>query len=222
MFSPCRQSVLLLDEQPNPRTAAAASAHCRNGIWPTSMPGIDDPRGESATSIAAMRESVAFEETYKGKLAATRGWARGGSRARRSGEALRGARRSARPARLVCRSRLRRRHRRSRSREIPGRRPGSPHGGLHCICCFSCSSSTGSTTPSSLPRCRAGARSLSAVARGHPQGQAVSARGPHRAAVSRKVGDCLFGLEPSVRRDHRRPAVQGRNEVARRSSRHST
>ena len=36
---------------------------------------------------------------------------------------------------------------------------------------------------------RSRARPLPAVARGHPQGQALPARGPHRAAVPRKVDD---------------------------------
>ena len=50
---------------------------------------------------------------------------------------------------------------------------------------------------------RSRARPLPALARGHPQGQALSARGSRRAAVPREVGDRLFGLEPAVRRDHR-------------------
>ena len=45
-----------------------------------------------------------------------------------------------------------------------------------------------------------------------PQGQAVSARGPRRAAVSRKVADRLRRLEQAVRPDHLRPALQGRRQ----------
>ena len=40
--------------------------------------------------------------------------------------------------------------------------------------------------------------------------QALPARGPRRAAVPRKIGDGLRRLEPAVRRDHRRAALQGR------------
>ena len=47
------------------------------------------------------------------------------------------------------------------------------------------------------------ARPLPALDRGPPQGQALPARGPDRAAVPREVGHRARGLEPPVRRDHR-------------------
>ena len=68
---------------------------------------------------------------------------------------------------------------------------------------------------------RSRARPLPAVDRGHPQGEALPARGPHRAALPREVGNGLFGLEPAVRRDHRRAALQGRTARRWRSSRRS-
>ena len=61
---------------------------------------------------------------------------------------------------------------------------------------------------------RSGARPLPAVDRGHPQGQALPARGPRRAAVPREVGDRLFRLQPAVRRDHGGAALQGRRQGA--------
>ena len=53
-------------------------------------------------------------------------------------------------------------------------------------------------------------RALSPVDRGSAQGQAVSARGSRRAAVSREIPERLCRLEPAVRSDHLRPALQGR------------
>ena len=62
-------------------------------------------------------------------------------------------------------------------------------------------------------------RALSPVDRGSAQGQAVSARGPRRAAVSRKIPERLCRLEPAVRSNHLRPALQGRRAANWRSSR---
>ena len=53
------------------------------------------------------------------------------------------------------------------------------------------------------------------VDRGSAQGQAVSARGSRRATVSRKIPERLCRLEPAVRPDHLRPALQGRRQGAR-------
>ena len=58
----------------------------------------------------------------------------------------------------------------------------------------------------------AGARPLPAVDRGSAQGQAVSARRSRRAVVSRKIPERLCRLEPAVRPDHLRPALQGRRQ----------
>ena len=51
------------------------------------------------------------------------------------------------------------------------------------------------------------ARALPAVARGHPQGQALPARRQARATVPRKIDHRARRLEPAVRRDHREPAL---------------
>ena len=56
------------------------------------------------------------------------------------------------------------------------------------------------------------ARALSPVDRGSAQGQAVSARGSRRAAVSREIAERLRRLEPAVRSDHLGPALQGRGQ----------
>ena len=53
---------------------------------------------------------------------------------------------------------------------------------------------------------------LPAVDRGSAQGQAVSARRSRRAVVSRKIPERLCRLEPAVRPDHLRPALQGRRQ----------
>ena len=50
--------------------------------------------------------------------------------------------------------------------------------------------------------------------RGSAQGQAVSARGSRRAAVPREIAERLFRLEPAVRPDHLRSALQGRRQGA--------
>ena len=52
------------------------------------------------------------------------------------------------------------------------------------------------------------ARPLPALARGHPQGQALPARRQHRAALPREVGDRARRLEPAVRRDDRVAALR--------------
>ena len=67
-----------------------------------------------------------------------------------------------------------------------------------------------------------GARPLPAVARGHPQGEALPARGPGRAALPREVGDRTRRLEPAVRRDDDGAPLHGRRTRARASSRRST
>ena len=61
---------------------------------------------------------------------------------------------------------------------------------------------------------RSAARPLPAVARGHPQGEAVPARRRARAAVPRKVDAGRGRLEPAVRRDDRVAALRGRRRGA--------
>ena len=62
---------------------------------------------------------------------------------------------------------------------------------------------------------RAGRRwPLPAVARGHPQGEALPARRQARAALPREVGHRPRRLEPPVRRDHRGAALRRRRRGA--------
>ena len=104
--------------------------------------------------------------------------------ARRGGQALRGDRRSRRPSRLLCRAGSCRRQRRSRDHEILRRRLGAADHRVGASAVL-----RARTQPHR--RCRDRARdadartgALSPVARGSAQGQAVSARGSRRAAVS--------------------------------------
>ena len=115
--------------------------------------GIDDPQVKRDLDRADA-ESVAFEEAYKGKLAALADGTDAGRGARRGGEALTrrstifsaGSRRmpgSFMPATpSIPRAQSFMPTCRSASRRPPR------------IFCFSCSSSIGSRTPSSMPRCR--------------------------------------------------------------------
>ena len=70
----------------------------------------------------------------------------------------------------------------------------------------------------------AGARPLPALARGHPQGEAASARRRHRAVVPRKVGVRRGGVEPAVRRHDGRAALRfrGREPDARAAARQAS
>ena len=134
--------------------------------------------------------------------------------ARRSGQALRGDRRPRRPPRLLCRPDPRRRQRRSRDLEILRRRLGAADGRIGASAVL-----RARTQPRRRRRDRARdadarARPLSPVDRGSAQGQAVSARGSRRAVVSRKIPERLCRLEPAVRPDHLRPALQGRRQGA--------
>ena len=79
------------------------------------MPGSTIPQVKRDLDRAD-RYSVAFEEDFKGKLAALADGPDAGREARRGGEALRAARRSARPARFLCRARPR-----AATRSIPAR-----------------------------------------------------------------------------------------------------
>ena len=173
--------------------------------------GIDAP--EVTRDLQKMdAECVAFETDYKGKLAEHVAGDDGGQLARRGGQALRGDRRSRRPARLLCRPRSCRRQRRSGDLQVLRRRFRAADGRLGA-------SAVLRTRTQPHRRCRdrardadAGARPLPAVDRGSAQGQAVSARGSRRAVVSRKIPERLCRLEPAVRPDHLRPALQGRGQ----------
>ena len=66
---------------------------------------------------------------------------------------------------------------------------------------------------------RCSARPLEALARGYPPREAAPARGPHRAALPREVGDRPRRLEPPVRRDDRRRCASRSTARTWRSSR---
>ena len=135
--------------KPAPQTAWA---RCRNGTWPTSMPG-STIRNVKRDLDRADAECIAFEEAYKGKLAALA--ERPGRRhvARRGGEALTrssticSAGSSPLPASSMPATRSIRRARNSMA-TCRSASPPRPR-----ICCSSRSSSTASTMPSSKPRC---------------------------------------------------------------------
>ena len=141
-------------------------------------------------------------EGLQGTARRYRGQPRRRPHARRGGAALRGDRGRARPADFLCRSALRRQHHRSGHRQVLRRHAGAHHRGLAAPVVLHAR-----PEPARRRRARQGdgrsrARPLPAVDRGHPQGQAVPARRPRRAAVPREVGDRLFRLQPAVRRDH--------------------
>ena len=166
-------------------------------------PAIDAPevkrdleRGEA--------ECIDFEKAYKGRLAEHRRRPRCRPRARRGGEALRGDRGPARPADLLCRPALRRQHHRSRHRQVLRRHAGAHHRGLAASAVLHARTQPHRRRRAGEGDGRSRARPLPALDRGHPQGQALPARGPRRAIVPREVGDRLFRLQPAVRRDHGR------------------
>ena len=106
------------------------SARCRNGTWPTFMPGPTIP-AVNRDLDRADAESLAFERGLQGQARRAGASSRCRTGARRGGQALRAARRSARPADLLCRARPCRQHDRSRAREILCRRAGADHRRLH-------------------------------------------------------------------------------------------
>ncbi len=209
-----------------PRSPAANKAPKSLGALPEwnladLYPAMDAPeikrdldRGET--------ECIAFEKAYKGRLADIAASPDAGRSARRGGAALRGDRGPARPAHLLCGAALRRQHHRSRHRQVLRRHAGAHHRGLAASAVLHARTEPHRRRRAREGDGRSGARPLPAVDRGHPQGQALPARGPRRAAVPREVGDRLFGLEPAVRRDHGGAALQGRRQDRCRSSRRST
>ena len=136
-------------------------------------------------------------------------------------QALRGARRPARPADLLCRPRLCRQHHRSGARQVLRRRAGAHHRGVLASPVLHARAQPHRRRGAGSRRWPTRARPLPAVDRGHPQGEAVPARGPRRAAVPREVGDrrTARGTGCSTRRS---PACASRSAASRsRSSRRS-
>ena len=203
--------------RPNPSTATRPPS-CRNGTWPISIPA--STRRKSTRDLDKMdAECVAFETDYKGKLAEQTAEEGGGAwlaEAVRRYEAI---------------------------DDLAGRL-GSYAGLVHAgdsvdpaISKFYGDVSERLTNASvhllffalelnriddavierAMQTPELGA--LSPVDRGSAQGQAVSARGSRRAAVSREIPERLCRLEPAVRPDHLRPALQGRRPRSWRSSR---
>ena len=159
-------------------------------------------------------ECIEFEKAYKGRLADIAAERRRRPHAGRGGAALRGDRGRARPADLLCGAALRRQHHRSRHRQVLWRHAGAHHRGLAASVVLHARPEPPRRRRAGEGDGRSGARPLPALDRGHPQGQAVPARGPRRAAVPREVGDRLLRLQPAVRRDHGGAALQDRRQVA--------
>ena len=153
-------------------------------------------------------------EGLQGPARRHRGQPRRRPHARRGGAALRGDRGRARPADFLCRAALRRQHHRSRHRQVLRRHAGAHHRGLAASVVLHARTEPARRRGARQGDGRSRARPLPALDRGHPQGQAVPARGPRRATVPREVGDRLFRLQPAVRRDHGGAALQGRRQVA--------
>ena len=203
-----------------PAPLSRRSGRCRNGTCRRSMRG-SARRRSSATSPAPTPIATASRS-------ATRASSRASRAGRMAGAALAAAIKELeaiddlhRPHRLLRPARLHRQHRRPRPRQVLRRRAGTDH---HVVL----ASAVLFARAQQDRRRRAGprdggsrARPLPAVDRGCPQGEALSARGPHRAAVPRKVGDRPGRLEPAVRRHHRQSALQGRRQDAGASSRRS-
>ena len=176
--------------------------------------GLDDP-GHQARPRSRRRRLRRLRGGLQGQARGTR--ARRRRPARRSPRRCGATRRSTiciGRLELLCRARPCRQHDRSGAREILRRRAGAHHGGLDASAVLHARAQPHRRRGARSRDGRSGARPLPAVARGRPQGQALPARGPRRAAVPRKVGDGLFGLEPAVRRDDREPALQGRRQDA--------
>ena len=193
---------------PNPKPA-----NCRNGIWPISIPASTRPKSRAICKRwmpTAPRLRRTTRASSRKTLPATMA-----ALARRGGQALRGDRRSRRPARLLCRPRSCRRQRRSRDLKILWRRLRAADGGLGASVVLRARTQSRRRCGDRARDADARARPLPPVDRGSAQGQAVSARGSRRAVVSRKIPERLCRLEPAVRPDHLRPALQGRGQGTR-------
>ena len=159
-------------------------------------------------------ECIEFETAYKGRLADI---AASPDAGRTLGEAVR--RYEAIEDVLgrhhfLCRAALRRQHHRSGDRQVLRRHAGAHHRGLVHLLFFTLELNRLDDAALDEGDGRSRARPLPAMDRGPPQGQAVPARGPRRAAVAREVGDRSLRLQPPVRRDHGGPALYGRRQDA--------
>src|SRR6266516_4557667 len=116
------------------------------------------------------------------------GFGRGRPHPCRSGRALRRHRRIAGAARFLCRSALCGQHHRSGAGEILRRRARPAHRRLLASFVLHARAQPDRGRRARAGAGRSAARALPAVVRGHPQGAALSARGPRRAAVPREIG----------------------------------
>ena len=106
---------------------------------------------------------------------------------------------------LLCRPGLCRQHHRSGAREILRRRAGAHHRRLAASPVLHARAQPLDDAALEARDGRSGARPLPALDRGRAQGKALSARGPRRATVPRKIGDRLSapGTGCSTRRSPR-------------------
>ena len=177
-------------------------------------PGIDAPEiDRDLDRIDA--DCIAFEQDYKGKLAEETAKAGRRRLARRGGEALRGDRRSARPARLLCRAGARRQQRRSGDREVLRRRSGAPDRGVGASAVLRARTQPHRRRRDRARRCRR--RSSATIGRGSRtcrKDKPYQLEDRVEQLFHEKSVTGYSRLEPAVRRDHRRPALQGRRQGA--------
>ncbi len=197
------------------RQAAPRSARCRNGISPISI-RRSTLREVKRDLDRADAECVAFEEAYKGKLAAL---ADGPEAGRALAEAVK--RYEALDdllgrLDLLCRPRPRRQHHRSGAREILRRRAGAHHRGLDASPVLHARAQPHRRRACSKPRWPIRRSAITGPgSRTSARRSPISSRIAIEQLFHEKSVTGLFGLEPAVRRDDREPALQGRRQVAR-------
>ena len=198
--SQIRQAASPRESRAKPSAAARALGALPEWNLADLYPAIDAPELKRDLERADA-ECVAFEEAYKGKLAALAAGADAGAKlaeAVRRYEALDDL-----LGRLISYRGpgLCRQHHRSGAREILWRHAGADHGGLAASPVLHARTQPLDDAALEHAMARSRARPLPAVDRGRAQGEALPARGPRRAAVPREVGDRRGRLEPAVRRD---------------------
>ena len=162
--------------------------------------GMDSPRF-AADLERAGREARAFAERWRGRLAEICGRRGRGLDARRGGDRLRGAAGPRRARHVLRLAPLRLRHQRRPARQVLWRRAGKGDGARGRSSVLRARAQPARRHGARSGDGDAGARPLSPMARGHPQGEAASARRRDRAIVPREVGLRRRRVEPPVRRD---------------------
>ena len=131
--------------------------------------------------------------------------------ARRRTARFRGAGGTDRPHRVLCRAGLCRRHVGPAARQALWRHPGEDDGRQRASAVLRAGAQPDRRrTDREGARRRPAVRPLPAVGHRSQERQALPARGPHRAAVPREVGDRARRLEPPLRRDDDRAALRRR------------